>query len=272
MPDTQIIAPRVPLIDPRTNLISREWYRYFLNLLVDTSNNAVDINALLTTPPAANNPIYAELLNIIGQVQNMDQVSSELAVLSRRIQDLEAQGSDQVISALAALQNEIQSLAVSPPSLEVQSLTFGSFTRSTGATATAINTPQTVSFESQDLARGGIAWTAGTPTRIYVYTPGTYNFQFSAQATKSSASLGYMWIWPAISGTDVPNSSGRVSFQGSNSDLIAAWNWFLTMNAGDYFELKWAVNDLNTVLIQDAAPAFGPTIPAVILTANRVSL
>ena len=231
-------------------MISREWYRFLLNLFSSTEAALINIDELQLGPPQENTPVYAELLNIIDQIR----------------------GTNQDASVLATLQNEIQSLAVGPPSIEIQSLTFGSFTRSTGATATAINTPQTVSFESQDLARGGIAWDAGTPTRIYVYTPGTYNFQFSAQATKSSASLGYMWIWPAISGTDVPNSSGRVSFQGSNSDLIAAWNWFLPMNAGDYFELKWAVDDLNIVLVQDATPAFGPDIPAVILTANRVSL
>ena len=29
---TQIVAPRVELIDPRTGLISREWYRFFYNI------------------------------------------------------------------------------------------------------------------------------------------------------------------------------------------------------------------------------------------------
>jgi hypothetical protein len=29
---TQITAPRVELIDPRTGLMSREWYRFFYNL------------------------------------------------------------------------------------------------------------------------------------------------------------------------------------------------------------------------------------------------
>ena len=33
---TQIIPPRVPLIDQRTNEISREWYRYFYNLYYAT--------------------------------------------------------------------------------------------------------------------------------------------------------------------------------------------------------------------------------------------
>lgn len=29
--NTQIIPPRVLLVDPRTGLITREWYRYFFN-------------------------------------------------------------------------------------------------------------------------------------------------------------------------------------------------------------------------------------------------
>jgi hypothetical protein len=29
MNPTQIIAPRVPLVDPKTGLVSREWYRFF---------------------------------------------------------------------------------------------------------------------------------------------------------------------------------------------------------------------------------------------------
>lgn len=35
---TQITAPRVPLIDPRTGLMSREWYRFFYNQYVITGN------------------------------------------------------------------------------------------------------------------------------------------------------------------------------------------------------------------------------------------
>ena len=33
---TQITAPRVPLIDPRSGLMSREWYRFFYNLYTVT--------------------------------------------------------------------------------------------------------------------------------------------------------------------------------------------------------------------------------------------
>ena len=148
MPDTQIIAPRVPLIDPRTNLISREWYRYFLNLLNDGENNTDVIDSLLVTPSAQNNSIYGELLNIINQVRNVDQISSEIAVL----------------------QNEIEGLAVAPTTPEIQAPVFGSFTRSAAATATAVNTPQTVSFEAQDISQGGRVGFRGTDTHICLHS------------------------------------------------------------------------------------------------------
>jgi hypothetical protein len=225
----------------------------------------------LITPAAENNPIYGELLNRINQIQNIDQVVSELAVLRSQIdglaQALGGGGSDE----FAVLQSQINGLALTPAMPEVQPLEFGSFYRTDAAIATAINTAQTVAFQSQSVSRG-IEWLSATPTRIYVYAPGEYNFQFSAQMTKTSANLGYAWIWPALNGTDVPNSATRVSFQGSNSDTVPAWNWFLAMKAGDYFELKWAVDNLDTTLAAYAAPAFGPAIPSVILTANRVSL
>lgn len=40
---TNIPSSRVELIDPRTNLVSREWYRFFLNLFQLTGNGASDI-------------------------------------------------------------------------------------------------------------------------------------------------------------------------------------------------------------------------------------
>jgi hypothetical protein len=40
---TQIPSARVELIDPRTQLISREWYRFFFNLFQLTGNGTNDI-------------------------------------------------------------------------------------------------------------------------------------------------------------------------------------------------------------------------------------
>ena len=50
---TNIPAPRVSIIDERTGLISREWYRFFLNLftLVGQGNNQTNLDDLQVGPP-----------------------------------------------------------------------------------------------------------------------------------------------------------------------------------------------------------------------------
>lgn len=41
---TQIPAARVPFIDERTGLISREWYRFFINLYALSGSGTNDIS------------------------------------------------------------------------------------------------------------------------------------------------------------------------------------------------------------------------------------
>lgn len=53
---TNIPAPRVSIIDERTGLISREWYRFFLNLftLVGQGNNQITLDDIQVGPPDQN--------------------------------------------------------------------------------------------------------------------------------------------------------------------------------------------------------------------------
>lgn len=57
--ETNIVAPRVPLIDERTGLISREWYRFLLNLFVLTGSGRNDTSLLdlQVGPPAQESQI-----------------------------------------------------------------------------------------------------------------------------------------------------------------------------------------------------------------------
>jgi hypothetical protein len=50
---TNITPPRVPLLDPKTGLISREWYRFFLSLFVLTGSgqNTASLTDLQVGPP-----------------------------------------------------------------------------------------------------------------------------------------------------------------------------------------------------------------------------
>ena len=50
---TNIPAPRVSFIDERTGLISREWFRFLLNLFTRIEDGSIDINLLLTAPQSS---------------------------------------------------------------------------------------------------------------------------------------------------------------------------------------------------------------------------
>ena len=48
---TNITPPRVPLMDPRNGLISREWYLFFLSLFNQTGGSAVSLEDVQKGPP-----------------------------------------------------------------------------------------------------------------------------------------------------------------------------------------------------------------------------
>lgn len=145
------------------------------------------------------------------------------------------------------------------------SLRNGAFHSEQTQTAAAINTGYAMTFNKTDLTQGVYI---GTPnSRVYVDRPGEYNFQFSAQFVSSNASTKIVYIWADINGTAVPQSAGKITMKGADEAYLAAWNYVLRLNTGDYFRLMWATNDTTVSLEASAATAFSPAVPSVILTA-----
>jgi hypothetical protein len=99
-----------------------------------------------------------------------------------------------------------------------------------------------------------------------VDTINIYNIQFSAQLINTAGGAHNAWIWLRKNGTDIPNSATVLRIEGNNTEAVAAWNFLLSMNAGDYFELKWEVSDVSVSLHADPATAVHPAIPSIILT------
>jgi hypothetical protein len=146
------------------------------------------------------------------------------------------------------------------------SLRYGTFYDTTDHTAAAPNTANAITFNTTDLSAGVYR---GTPTsRIYVDRPGAYNFQFSLQLESTNASAKMVYIWPRINGVDVPASATKITMKGSGEAYVAAWNFVLRMNTGDYFELMWATDNITVQILADPATAFAPAIPSVILTVS----
>jgi hypothetical protein len=114
--------------------------------------------------------------------------------------------------------------------------------------------------------------TRGTPTsKIIVANTGVYNFQFSAQLDKTGGSASAVYIWPRINGVNLPNSATKVTIDGPNSEIVAAWNFVLVLEANDYFELAWQSSDTNVVIPYVTASGNIPAIPSIILSVVWVS-
>jgi hypothetical protein len=86
---TNLPAPRVPIIDERTGLISREWYRFFLNLftLVGSGTNATSIEDFQLEPPN-NDQFVFNLQNVTEMQTNDNPLVSQIAELSKQINAL----------------------------------------------------------------------------------------------------------------------------------------------------------------------------------------
>jgi hypothetical protein len=131
----------------------------------------------------------------------------------------------------------------------------------------------TITLNNADPANNGVSVT--NSSRVTFAYAGTYDVQFSAQLDRASGSgTAQVDIWPAINGTAVANSNTRLSISGpaAQAKTVAAWNWLITVTAGQYVELKWSTNDEDIILHHENAQT-GPTrpaIPSVIVTAVKV--
>ena len=114
--------------------------------------------------------------------------------------------------------------------------------------------------------------TRGVPTsQIFVANTGVYNFQFSAQLDKTGGSASAVYIWPRVNGVNLPDSATKIVIDGPNNEIVAAWNFVLVLEAGDYFELAWQSSDTDVVIPYVTASGNIPAIPSIILTVTWAS-
>lgn len=169
-----------------------------------------------------------------------------------------------VRSALSALPGP----AMAPPAAPAKRVGVGTFASLVTQIATLPNVDYPIDFDVVDIERG--IWRDPVNTsRIYVADAGIFNFQFSAQLDNTTAPAHIIWLWPRISGVDVPDSASQVRIQGNNAELVAAWNWVLRLAPGEYFELVYAVSNVALQIVTFPAAGVVPAIPSVILTATQ---
>jgi hypothetical protein len=264
-----ITPPRVPLVDPATGLVNRAWYLFFLSL-----NNVA--NAVVDDPvvgPSAESLIssYDALLQTLAQeVQTQPSQESaldQIAELQKQIDGLQKQIECPCTELTAELQKQVDALQVQPPPRQFERSRYGSFYDTTTQTATTINTAKAITFNTTDLSNGVYL---GTPTsRVYVDTPGIYNFDTSFQLDKTSGGVAEFYFWFRLNGTDVPDSASQIRIQGNDAEIFSSLNYFFDLNAGDYVEMMFSTSSLSVELLSVPATAPVPGIPSIILTVSN---
>ena len=152
---------------------------------------------------------------------------------------------------------------------------YGAFQDSTDQVAANTTTAYAVTFNTTDFANGV---TVASNSRITVADAGIWNLQFSIQFTNTTNASQDVDVWFRVNGTNVANSNSRFGFAprkgvGDPFHIIAAMNFFVSLNATDYVEIMWRTTDTG-VSIEHYAAGTSPTRPAVpsaIVTVSFVS-
>jgi hypothetical protein len=149
---------------------------------------------------------------------------------------------------------------------------YGSFYDTTTQTNPVANTPRSMSLNTTDITNGVSVSGSTNPFNTYIKTQnaGVYNLQFSAQVEKTDSGTDEIVIWLRKNGTDLTDTATTITLSGNNAKQVAAWNWFVTSAANDYYQIIWISADTGMRLLAEAISGTHPGIPSVIVTANRV--
>jgi hypothetical protein len=145
---------------------------------------------------------------------------------------------------------------------------YGQFARTTDVTAAVINTAYPIELNVTEVENG---ITRGTPTsRLVAEFSGLYNFSVNFQLLSNSASAKNAWLWFRKNGVDIADSASVVTLSGNNESKAIGKSDFISLNATDYVEIMFAVNNTGLFLDATAATAFAPAAPAVLVAVTQV--
>jgi hypothetical protein len=146
---------------------------------------------------------------------------------------------------------------------------YGSFYSTQDQANAGATTANKITYNTTDISNGV---SIASSSRITMDNGGIYNIQFSAQLDKTDSGDDAVDIWLCKNGSNVANTNTQITLVGNNGKHVAAWNFVVQAQAGDYYELCWSSADTGVFLnyITSQASPTRPAIPSVILTVTQI--
>ena len=247
---TNIPSSRVDFIDPRTGLMSREWYRFFLNLfnLTGAGNNPTSLDDLQVGPPVTVPEIY------LGTVTSVD-VSGGTTGLTTSGGPITSAGTITLAGTLAVANGGTGATTAAGARTNLGAGTVTSVAATAGTGISVTGSPITTS--------GTLNITNTAPDQTVVMTSGT-----GISVTGTYPNFTITNTSPSSGGTvtSVTGTSPVVSSGGTTPDISLASGYGDTQNP---YASKTANYFLAAPNGSSGAPTFRAVVAADIPTLNQ---
>lgn len=201
---TNIPPPRVELIDPRTGLMTREWYRFFLNLFTITGSgeNATSITDILVAPIPGQDAETQPQLNALAAVPTTQQ-NFEF------IKQLEGLAANPTALDVTALYKDVNALASAPVHTpHVLQSVYGAFYSTANQPDGSTTTAYPIIYDTTQIAKN-----TALEDRTAVFTASIT----LTDMTVSAVTSGTIYPGMTITGTGV-TAGTRIVSQTSGTD------------------------------------------------------
>ena len=166
--------------------------------------------------------------------------------------------------------NSITISAGTVPFSTITGKAYGSFLSLRDQTATSANVSYAAEFDTAAAFNTGI--TVASSSNITFAAAGVYECSFSAQIDNSDSNDHDVTFWYTVNGVDVADSGSRVTVPkaADGGKVIFEFNFQEQVTAGQYIQVRFAVENTATKLDYIAASPPYPGIPSIFFIANRI--
>jgi hypothetical protein len=148
----------------------------------------------------------------------------------------------------------------------------------TGDVTFAVNTPETIPFDTVGLSSGITVANdgGGSPTRVTFANAGTFEIAVHAQFANADSTSHTASVWFRLNGTDIAYSATLVNVPklADGGTTFYQVQGILQVTAGQYVEVVAAVADVDVTLDFTGAitsPYNRPSIPSMLVVVQRIA-